>query len=99
MEKNSDEYMLRYFWNTMYICSGDNKYSIHAEKFNFSLFEILAKRILKPNYVNVKFYVVVSILLLKKPTKSFCKKNYKEKCKIARIKSIQYIILNECVRQ
>ena len=36
---------------------------------------------------------MASILLLKKLTKSFCKKIYNEKCEIARIKSIQYIIL------
>ena len=42
---------------------------------------------------------MASILQLKKLTKSFCKKIYNKKCEIAKMKSIQYIILNECVRQ
>ena len=42
---------------------------------------------------------MASILLLKKLTKSFYKKIYKEKCEIDKVKSIQYIILNEYVRQ
>ena len=78
--------------------SEDNKYLIDVEKFNFIISDTFKKNFQTKLY-QYKACIMASILQLKKLTKNHFVKKCTKKCEIAKIKNIQYKILNKCVRQ